>query len=205
MRSDDPTRKEDFEKCVDFHGHICPGLAMGYRASRAGLEWLEAHRAADEELVAIVENDACGADAVQVLTGCTFGKGNFIHRDFGKIAFIFLSRKSGKGVRISLKPQVFSLSDRHTTLIAKIRSDSATPEEREEFRKIHIQKSREILEKPLMDLFSVHPVQVRVPEKASILDSEPCAQCGEPTMASRLSTVGGRKICRGCLTASESG
>ena len=25
------------------------------------------------------------ADAVQVLTGCTFGKGNFIYKDFGKI------------------------------------------------------------------------------------------------------------------------
>jgi len=35
------------------------------------------NRAEDEEIVAVVETDACGADAIQVRTGCTFGKGNF--------------------------------------------------------------------------------------------------------------------------------
>ncbi len=35
-------------------------------------------RAVDEEIVAVVETDACFSDAVQVMTGCTFGKGDFI-------------------------------------------------------------------------------------------------------------------------------
>ena len=30
-------------------------------------------------------------DAVQVLTGCTFGKGNLIYRPTGKMAFSFLT------------------------------------------------------------------------------------------------------------------
>ncbi len=38
---------------------------------------LQVERDGDEELFAIVETDACGADAIQVITGCTFGKGNF--------------------------------------------------------------------------------------------------------------------------------
>ncbi|AFM24337.1 FmdE family protein [Desulfomonile tiedjei] len=25
---------QDFLKCVDFHGHVCPGLAIGYAAVR---------------------------------------------------------------------------------------------------------------------------------------------------------------------------
>ena len=99
MKAEDIIASEDFKKCVDFHGHLCPGLSMGFRASQAGLEWLKTQRAADEEMVAIVETDACCADAVQVMTGCTFGKGNFIYQDHGKIAFTFLSRDSGKGVR----------------------------------------------------------------------------------------------------------
>ena len=88
---------EDFQKGVDFHGHVCPGLAIGYRAAKAGMEWLSAKRAEDEEVVAIVETDACGADAIQVLTGCTFGKGNFFHRDYGKQVFTLLGRKIGGG------------------------------------------------------------------------------------------------------------
>jgi formylmethanofuran dehydrogenase subunit E len=203
MTSQDPTKKEDFEKCANFHGHICPGLAMGYRASKAGLSCLEESRASDEEIVALVENDACGADAVQVLTGCTFGKGNFIHKDYGKNAFVFVSRKSGKGVRVSLKPDAFSPSERHLDLMAKIRSETATREELEEFRKIHLDKSREVLDKPLEALFSVQPVEIALPEKAVVLPSEPCSLCGEPTMPLRLKTVGKKKICRACLNDSK--
>jgi hypothetical protein len=46
---------EDFQRCADFHGHVCPGLAIGYRAAKGGMEWLSAKRAEDEEVVAIVE------------------------------------------------------------------------------------------------------------------------------------------------------
>ena len=77
MNRKEPLKDQDFQRCADFHGHVCPGLAIGYRAAKAGMEWLSANRAEDEEVVAIVETDACGADAIQVLTGCTFGKGNF--------------------------------------------------------------------------------------------------------------------------------
>ncbi len=58
-----------------FHGHMCPGLAMGIRAAEVALTEIGPH-AEDEEVVAVVETDMCGVDAIQALTGCTFGKGN---------------------------------------------------------------------------------------------------------------------------------
>ena len=63
-----------YDEIVRFHGHECPGLAIGYRMATAAMETLDSFRAEDEELVAIVENDACGVDALQCVTGCTFGK-----------------------------------------------------------------------------------------------------------------------------------
>ena len=78
----------DFKKCVEFHGHTCPGLAIGFRAARTLMERLGARKAPDEELVAIVETDACGADAIQVMTGCTFGKGNFFSRITENMPFL---------------------------------------------------------------------------------------------------------------------
>ena len=97
MKAEEVMSQEDFKKCVDFHGHICPGVAIGYRAAKGALNWLKENRSEDEELVAIVETDACSADAVQVLTGCTFGKGNFIYKDHGKQVLSLISRKSGSG------------------------------------------------------------------------------------------------------------
>ncbi|MCJ7521253.1 MAG: formylmethanofuran dehydrogenase subunit E family protein, partial [Dehalococcoidia bacterium] len=89
-----------YEDLIAFHGHSCPGLAIGYRMSKAALSFLSGSRAKDEEIVAIVENDACGVDALQCLSGCTFGKGNLIFKDYGKQVFTLYNRRSRKGVRV---------------------------------------------------------------------------------------------------------
>jgi formylmethanofuran dehydrogenase subunit E len=94
----------DLEKVIRFHGHFCGGITIGYRAARVGLSRLHARRSEDEELIAIVENDSCAADAVQVITGCTFGKGNFFFRDYGKHVYTLALRPSGRAVRVSQKP-----------------------------------------------------------------------------------------------------
>ena len=198
MTSEDILAQDDFQKCIDFHGHLCPGLSMGYRASLAGMEWLRANRASDEEIVAIVETDACCADAIQVITGCTFGKGNFFYKDHGKIAFTFLNRESGKGVRIALKLDTVPGNQHHTNLIQKIQADTATESEREEFKKLHEKRSFEILEIPIEDLFNVKEVNIELPPKAKIEASKPCNRCGEPTMQSKLSDVAGLLICKNC-------
>ena len=39
-----------------FHGHMCPGLAIGIRAAELALREIGPH-ASDEEVVAIVETD----------------------------------------------------------------------------------------------------------------------------------------------------
>jgi formylmethanofuran dehydrogenase subunit E len=194
----DPLQTEDFRRCAEFHGHICPGLSIGYRAARVGLEKLQSLPSSDEELVAEVETDACGVDAVQVLTGCTFGKGNLVFRDCGKQAFTLFSRSTGQGVRASLRAGAFAPDSRQQELFDKMHGNTASAEEEREFWELQRNKSREVLEKPLEELFSLEWVTRSLPEKAEIEGSEPCAECGEPTMASRLREIGGARYCLDC-------
>ena len=152
-----------FEEVAGFHGHVCPGLATGYVMSRAALRALEAERAEDEDLVAIVENDACGVDAVQYLTGCTFGKGNLIFRDYGKQVYTFYHRASGRAVRVKLSQQ--SEAD-HPGL---------TREDR----------IRRLLSVSETDVVCVEDVDIAVPGFARIRNSVTCAFCGERIMETR--------------------
>ena len=198
MATENILEREDFKRCADFHGHICPGLAIGYSAARAALSWLEDQRAEDEEVVAIVETDACGSDAVQVLTGCTFGKGNLIYRDYGKQVFTFFDRRTGKGVRISLKPGVIGPDKRPRELMEKVREEKATEVERKEFRDLHMQAAAGIAGKDPKELFDIKEVEVPPPPKAVVRPSINCDQCGEPTMSSKLVEKKGMKICRDC-------
>ena len=96
--------KELWNRCVEFHGHQCPGLAIGYKVCEAARVTMGITFSYDEEIVCVTENDACGVDAVQVITGCSMGKGNLLYRGTGKQAFTFFKRKrcygtSGKGIK----------------------------------------------------------------------------------------------------------
>jgi formylmethanofuran dehydrogenase subunit E len=173
----DPTYKE----IVAFHGHSCPGLAIGYRMTKAALTFLESSRSADEALVAIVENNACGVDALQVLSGCTFGKGNLIFKDYGKHCYTLYDRKTKRGVRV-----VFN--DRSVP--------AGMRENREEFIKW-------LLAAPEGTVVSVKDAQIDEPEPARIRESMTCAFCGESVMETRTRKILGKTACIPCAEKIE--
>ena len=67
-------KKALWDRAVDFHGHACPGLTIGYRAALYAAELLELDFSEDEDVVCVSENDACGVDAIQAVLGCSIGK-----------------------------------------------------------------------------------------------------------------------------------
>jgi formylmethanofuran dehydrogenase subunit E len=203
MKPHEDSLHPDLQRCVDFHGHICPGLVIGYHAATAGMAWLKQNRAQDEELVAFVETDACGADAIQALTGCSFGKGNFFYLDYGKHAFSLADRKSGRAVRVALKPGVMDLTERHIELLNKLQDGTATDDEQKELWELHRRKSQAILETALENLLTITPTTISLPPKARIEPSKQCSCCGEPTMQSKLERVQGAELCRGCCAKIE--
>ena len=95
----------NWETCVQFHGHACGGLTIGYKAVCYAAELLELSFSGDEQVVCIAENDACGVDAIQALLGCSIGKGNLLFHMRGKQAFSFYNRATGKSVRLVLRPR----------------------------------------------------------------------------------------------------
>jgi formylmethanofuran dehydrogenase subunit E len=194
---------QELTAVVQFHGHFCPGLAIGVRAAELALREI-GPQAADEEVVAIVETDMCGVDAIQFMTGCTFGKGNLIHLDYGKNAFTFIRRSDGKAIRLVMRPQSGGESNNeHRKLLVRIRSGEATPEERERFQDLHQQRGQAILDLPLERLFEVQTVEPRIPDKARVRHSIQCENCGEMVMETRVRLLGGRKLCIPCFEAGE--
>ncbi len=172
-----------FEEVSEFHGHVCPGLAIGYRMARAGMRALADERAEDEELVAVVENDACGVDAVQYLTGCTFGKGNLIFRDYGKQVLTLHHRANGKAIRITP-------ADRPVTQ-AEQPAEGRNEMSREE-------RTRWILDAPDEAVVSVENVAGPAPAYARIRASVNCAFCGERVMETRARIRDGKTACIPC-------
>lgn len=189
----------DLEKCIEFHGHFCPGLAIGYRATKIALNRLEAQRAADEELLAIVESDGCGIDAVPVLSGCTIGKGSLIYKDYGKQAYTLICRESKKGFRVALKADIFSATPEQEELSAKVFGGYATEEEKKAFQEMQQSRIDNLLTASDEELFKIERVEPKLPSKAKIFKSVVCEYCGEKVMEPRARFKDGKVCCLGCF------
>ncbi len=74
-----------WEQVAVFHGHKCPGLAIGYKVSLLALKHLDIKDDInDEDIVCIAETDACGVDA-------GYTKSHNWHRCYA----YFIHRKAG--------------------------------------------------------------------------------------------------------------
>ena len=156
---------------VAFHGHLCPGLLIGWRASRMAMKLLGLSRDVDEEIVAVVENDACGVDAIQALLSCTVGKGNLIFNLQGKNAFSFYRRSDGKSFRLVLRP---------------------TPEKTKEERLAWL------MDGDYHEMFDVKEAPAPVPEEARIFKTVTCSVCGERFAESFAHLQNGEIVCSAC-------
>jgi formylmethanofuran dehydrogenase subunit E len=186
------------DEVSEFHGHVCPGLAVGYRASLLALKEL-GRRAEDEELVAVVENDSCAVDAVQVMTGCTFGKGNLVFRDYGKQVYTFIARPSGESLRVSVNwmspPETEEEEEAWDRYMKGDRSGDV-------LKAVHDRRSRRIqaiLDAPEGELFSVSKGRAEPPLEARIYPSVRCELCGEKVMEPRARLRDGKVLCLPCF------
>ncbi|MHA1148211.1 MAG: FmdE family protein [Promethearchaeota archaeon] len=162
------------QKAVSFHGHACPGVALGVLVSKYVLEH-DNEFSIDEELVAVVENNNCSVDAIQALLGTTFGKGNLIHLDYGKNNFIIYNRTNKKALRFSIK-------------LSTIENRNLTREER----------IKRLLKSRPEDVFSIKEVKFNPPKEAEIYESIICDNCKEPTMSTRIKSFNTKKLCIPC-------
>jgi formylmethanofuran dehydrogenase subunit E len=147
---------------------------MGYRATELGMKALgiPVGRAADEEIVCVAENDACGVDCVQSMISCTVGKGNLILKPSGKMAFSFFDRRTGNSVRIVFRPR-----DRTGDREAEIKT---------------------MLTAPVDEIVDIKVPNYEIPEKARSFDSILCDRCGEFCREDKIRLSMGKRYCSDC-------
>jgi formylmethanofuran dehydrogenase subunit E len=166
-----------WEKAAAFHGHVCGGLTIGYQAALYTKKLLRLNFSEDEEVVCVTENDACGVDAIQVILGCSAGKGNLLFRLRGKQAFSFFNRKTGESVRLVLKEL----------------APEKTGDSKEDAQKYLFEAAPE-------DLFDVKQVPFVLPEQARLFNSVICEGCGEKTAENHIRLQNGKKLCLDCYS-----
>jgi formylmethanofuran dehydrogenase subunit E len=194
------------EVAKSFHGHVCPYLVLGLRASeiafeRLGITRVEVVETIGEDVIAIVEANNCFADGVQVFTRCTFGNNSLIYLDTGKTALTVLRRGEKRGVR------VYVLSERVKELFSPevdelwrrvVVERRGSREDAERLHEAFEKLGRGMLNLP-EDFFKISEVEVvEELERAPIFESVRCESCGELVMKPRAVYKDGKWFCASC-------
>ncbi|QTA92566.1 FmdE family protein [Desulfonema magnum] len=185
-------------KTAEIHGHFCPGSALGVMASvyglrQAGLESLFAEGM--ENLMAVVEINACFADGIQAVSGCTLGNNSLVYRDLGRHAVTFAIRGEETGVRVRVRPDFRSCIDRaapefYPLMEKVIKNRNGSPEEEAAFKEKGREAAFSLIQLPFEDLLMTETAEPDLPAYAPITESVFCSQCGEQVMATKVVSKG---------------
>jgi len=193
--------KAYFEAGLTLHGHKCPAMPMGLRVGASAMNKLGAERARDGQLMALIEIGenhcaTCFADGVQMITGCTFGKGNIQKLHYGKWGVTLIDKKSGRAVRVTPKAEAMA-ANKQTDFFQKYRMKgvpaSQVPPE------VVDQLLERVMNAPEDQLLKVGEVFERKWEDVPhSFDSFVCELCGEMTVEPYGRVLGDKKVCIPC-------
>jgi len=196
-------------KTAEIHGHFCPGSALGVMASLYGFSLLEDEVISSdgimEDLLAIVEVNACFADGIQAVSGCTLGNNSLIFRDFGKHAVTFAVRGREEGIRIRVRPEfrdyiMMDVPEFYPMMEKVIMKREGGPSQLKKFRETGREAAFAIIRKQFEDLFIAETVIPDIPDYAPITGTYVCPGCGEQVMATKVWRRGLHKgKCLGCI------
>ncbi len=193
--------KEFLEFGQKFHGHKCPAMPLGLRVGAAAMNKLGVERAKDSQLVAILELGdnhcaTCFADGIQVITGCTFGKGNIKKLGYGKWGLTLVEAATGRAVRVVPKGDV-QAATKDTKFFKEYREKgvpaSEVPDEVVEplINQVMNAKDEDIL--IISDVFHYD-----LPKHPHPFASFICDECGEMVVEGYGRPMGDKKVCQPC-------
>jgi len=187
-----------------FHGHKCPAMPLGLRAGAAALNALEVNRTGDSALLALVDlgEDHCATcygDGIQMITGCTFGKGNIKKTQKGKWALTLIDKKSGRAVRVSPKAEAM-LANKQTPFFKEYREKGVPPTQvPDDVVEPLVQKVMNAPQEMLLDVSEVFDYDYQEPPHS--FNSFVCEACGEMVVEEYGRVKGDKKVCLDCATA----
>jgi len=184
-----------------FHGHKCPAMPMGLRVGAAAMNKLGVERSKDGQLLALVEigEDHCAtcfADGVQMITGCTFGKGNIKKLHYGKWGLTLVDTTTDRAVRVTPRGEVM-VANKQSEFITEYRAKgipaSEVPEDVVDPLVSRVMSAPDELILEVSDVFDY-----KVEKKPHNFSSFICDLCNEMVVEGYGRPLGNKRVCQPC-------
>lgn len=179
--------KTPWEQVVDFHGHTCPGIAIGFRVAQIAQRELGLRPGPGSELLVKAETHSCALDAFQVLNKATCGRGSLRVKEKGKHVYLFQYSGREEIVRIAIKGALIE----H---VAEPES-FASPRQRQNWVLENIQF---ILGSPEEDFCAIQKIPSSLQQTSKAPHWATCSVCGEAVRPDHAVQSGEEYKCLTC-------
>ena len=171
------------KRVVDFHGHICPELAVGGKFCEFVQGLINNGDIPVGGISILAENTTSALDAIQILLGATVGNRRLAVMDFGKHNYTVFSRPANRGWRLRSKVLHFGDEEHFQALEEKIAKNLALIEDAVRLQQLIDGRVRRLLDLTPEELFLIEevPPTPQPPETASTYLI--CSSCGEQVLA----------------------
>ncbi|MFX1451378.1 MAG: FmdE family protein [Promethearchaeota archaeon] len=182
-----------------FHdGVISAPYALGIKLTLAALDKLGIKNPRIKDLFVISETRHCFMDGIQVVSKATYGCGDLIIKNYGKLALTMLDKKTGNAVRVTVTP---NFQKKMTDISNKIR-ELFKLNDRKKILEITENFGEEIMDMKMQDICIVKNVRITdnsLIENASIKHKEfLCENCGESILDYAVKVIAGKSLCPIC-------
>lgn len=198
--------KEFLEMGQQFHGHKCPAMPMGLRVGAAAMNKLGIGRTGDGAWMALVETGeahcaTCFADGIQVITGCTLGKGNIKTLGYGKWGLTLINKKEGKAIRVTPKAETMA-NNKKSKFFTDYRMKGVPPTQVPDAVSDPLVEA--IMNKDEDEILTISEIfDYEWKEPKHSFDSFVCDECGEMTVEPYGRIKGEKHVCIPCLKRSN--
>jgi len=98
--------KTPWEQVIDFHGHTCPEIALGYRVAQIAKRELVFCPAPEPTIKVTAYTHSCALDAIQLINKATYGRGNLIVEEKKLHVYHFQSIGQYEELQISVRSEI---------------------------------------------------------------------------------------------------
>jgi formylmethanofuran dehydrogenase subunit E len=202
-------RGRDIETLVfdagTIHGHYCPELSVGVMAGVYARRELGAVTADVGDLLAITETNGCFADGTQYVTGCTFGNGGLIYRDYGKMAVTLVRRSEpDSGIRVRLQNDYVRSGREQWAGLRQSNTNSSNATVQSTGSEVNADAAFGLVGRPLGEFCDIETdVSVRLPQNGDEHSRERvvCVACDESVRRAKTVEHDGERRCVPCAKA----
>ncbi len=125
----------------------------------------------------------CFLDGIITASGCTYGKSNIQKTYYNKMAFMLIDQKTGKNIRVTLKPDFFEIA-LNSPFVQKRKAGVLPQDIEPEITEPLVNRILGLKDEEFLGVGEIH--EVKMQKGKGLFVAKRCAKCGELAFVNKL-------------------